>query len=389
MADDSTEIHMGQIQIAILNGICEPGDAISEVMLAQREILESDGHRVTLFAQYSSIPESETEAVRIAPNSWELLRDHDFRDADLAIFHFGMKYDLISLLSIPTPGMKTVLQFHNVTPPEFLDGPQQLMARQSLELLGLADSADSVWADSAYNKTELLEHCDLDEASVSVQPLFVRASLSEHPSAKAVAGAAPINVLSVGRVTKAKNQDVLLQALCLMPPEQRECFSIHFIGSVDHSPGYLAELQKFIVDNELERFATVHGQVGETQLAAAYAEATTFVSGSSHEGFCMPIIEALAAQCRVIATDAGATSDTLGGCGRLIAPLDPEAMCDALLEELNFQLLLSAQDHTAQMRLEAWHSRVQEHLRSFAWEAFAERTRTAVSAALGQVHRQR
>ncbi|MCY0870852.1 MAG: glycosyltransferase, partial [Firmicutes bacterium] len=65
-------------------------------------------------------------------------------------------------------------------------------------------------------------------------------------------------------------------------------------------------------------------------LTRAYCESDAFVCLSSHEGFCLPIQEAMAFGVPVIALDAGAVSETLGGGGILLDTKDPRMVASAI-----------------------------------------------------------
>jgi glycosyltransferase involved in cell wall biosynthesis len=54
------------------------------------------------------------------------------------------------------------------------------------------------------------------------------------------------------------------------------------------------------------------------------------VSLSEHEGFCVPLIEAMAADVPVLAYAAGAVPETLGGAGMLFSPKDLEYAAELL-----------------------------------------------------------
>ena len=66
------------------------------------------------------------------------------------------------------------------------------------------------------------------------------------------------------------------------------------------------------------------GPVPDAELAAYYRHAAVYVSLSEHEGFCVPLIEAMAADVPVLAYAAAAVPDTLGGAGVQFAPKDLE-----------------------------------------------------------------
>ena len=57
------------------------------------------------------------------------------------------------------------------------------------------------------------------------------------------------------------------------------------------------------------------GPVPDEDLAAFYRWADVYVSLSEHEGFCVPLVEAMAADVPILAYAAGAVPETLGGAG--------------------------------------------------------------------------
>ena len=72
------------------------------------------------------------------------------------------------------------------------------------------------------------------------------------------------------------------------------------------------------------------GPVPDADLAAFYRWADVYVSLSEHEGFCVPLLEAMAADVPVLAYAAGAVPETLGGAGVLFAPKDLEFAAEML-----------------------------------------------------------
>ena len=81
-------------------------------------------------------------------------------------------------------------------------------------------------------------------------------------------------------------------------------------------PRYYATLQALISRYEMprERFLFT-GPVPDAELAAYYRMASAYVSLSEHEGFCVPLVEAMAADLPVLAYGAAAVPETLGGAG--------------------------------------------------------------------------
>src|ERR687884_1574237 len=77
------------------------------------------------------------------------------------------------------------------------------------------------------------------------------------------------------------------------------------------------------------------GAIPDEELAIYYRHAAVYVSLSEHEGFCVPLLEAMAADVPVLAYSAAAVPDTLGGAGIQFAPKDLEYAAE-LLGELAF-----------------------------------------------------
>ena len=72
-----------------------------------------------------------------------------------------------------------------------------------------------------------------------------------------------------------------------------------------------------------ERFIFT-GPVPDAELAAYYRASSVYISLSEHEGFCVPLVEAMAMNVPVLAYSAGAVPDTLAGAGVQFAPKDLE-----------------------------------------------------------------
>ena len=72
------------------------------------------------------------------------------------------------------------------------------------------------------------------------------------------------------------------------------------------------------------------GHASDATVAAAYAEADVLVVTSEHEGFCVPVVEAMAAGLPVVAFDQGAVPEVLGGAGVLVSDKDPYALAGAI-----------------------------------------------------------
>ena len=72
------------------------------------------------------------------------------------------------------------------------------------------------------------------------------------------------------------------------------------------------------------------GEVSDASLAAHYGAADVFLSLSAHEGFGVPVVEAMAAGVPVVARGAGAVRETAAGAAVVLAAADPSYVAAAL-----------------------------------------------------------
>ena len=151
------------------------------------------------------------------------------------------------------------------------------------------------------------------------------------------------------------------------------------IGSSTHSdPSYIESLRRQIESAGVH--ASIELDVPDSLLRLRYQESDIFVTASLHEGFCVPVIEALAAGCRVVATDAGALRETVGPGGCVVPVGDEVALSAAILDAVERARSGSLFDSEEASALE-------QHLRRFSEEAGAERLLDAVERELDSLVR--
>jgi glycosyltransferase involved in cell wall biosynthesis len=104
-----------------------------------------------------------------------------------------------------------------------------------------------------------------------------------------------------------------------------------FVGRYDGLPRYYAMIRALLVEYRMlpDRFIFT-GAVPDEDLAAYYRWADAYISLSEHEGFCVPLVEAMATDVPVLAYAAGAVPETLGGAGVLFTPKDLELAAEML-----------------------------------------------------------
>jgi glycosyltransferase involved in cell wall biosynthesis len=140
-----------------------------------------------------------------------------------------------------------------------------------------------------------------------------------------------INILFVGRIVPNKRIEDHIRLAELYKRNVDAYYRFIFVGRTDGVPAYYAQIRALLDDFQMlpDRFWFT-GPVPDEDLAAFYRWADVYVSLSEHEGFCVPLVEAMATDVPVLAYAAGAVPETLGGAGLLFSPKDLEFASELL-----------------------------------------------------------
>jgi glycosyltransferase involved in cell wall biosynthesis len=301
------------------------GDAIGDSARKVREMLRAAGHESEIFAL--AIDEDLRREIR--PFS-----DPAATAGDVTIFHFALPSPMTEAFAA-LEGAR-VLQYHNITPAHFFapydPGLFRLAALGRRELATLAGRVDLALGDSEFNRRELE---DLGFAPTGVLPIAVNTEriteAPRRPALEKILADGLINVLFVGRIVPNKRIEDHIRLAELYKRYVDIHYRFIFVGRYDGLPRYYAQVRALISEYQMlpDRFWFT-GPVPDEDLAAFYRWADVYVSLSEHEGFCVPLIEAMAADVPVLAYAAGAVPETLGGAGVLFAPKDLELAAEAL-----------------------------------------------------------
>ena len=142
------------------------------------------------------------------------------------------------------------------------------------------------------------------------------------PALERILGDGLINILFVGRIVPNKRIEDHIRLAEMYKRYVDSYYRFIFVGRYDGMPRYYAQIRALIAEYEMlpDRFWFT-GPVPDEDLAAFYRWADVYVSLSEHEGFCVPLVEAMAADVPVAGLCApAAVPETLGGAGVLFAP---------------------------------------------------------------------
>jgi glycosyltransferase involved in cell wall biosynthesis len=181
-------------------------------------------------------------------------------------------------------------------------------------------------ADSAFNAAELTE---LGYPRTAVVPILIDvAALDSTPAdaatrqrltdAKARGG---VDWLFVGRLAPNKAQHDVVKAFAAYRRLYDADARLHLVGG-SSSHQYETALTAFVSALDLDDAIEITGGVSAGALTAYYETADVYVSVSEHEGFCVPLLEAMYHRVPIVAYSAAAVPETLGDAGLLLDAKD-------------------------------------------------------------------
>jgi len=295
------------------------GDAVGDSARRTRDIFRAMGHDAELYAL--TIDDDLVGDVR--PFS-----DAGAGAGDVTVFHFALPSRMTE--EFAKVGGKRVLQYHNVTPASYFAPYDAALFRLAHlareELATLVGRVDLALGDSDYNRRELEA---LGFARTGVMPLAVDwarvTRRVSRPALEQVLDDEFVNFLFVGRIVPNKKIEDHIRLAEHYKRYVDAFYRFIFVGRVDVVPQYYSVIRELMVKYRLlnDRFIFT-GAVSDEELAVYYRHAAVYISLSEHEGFCAPLIEAMAADVPVLAYAAAAVPETLGGAGVQFAPKDLE-----------------------------------------------------------------
>jgi glycosyltransferase involved in cell wall biosynthesis len=223
---------------------------------------------------------------------------------------------------------RKILVYHNITPDDFFvegDWFAQTARLSRRQLAGFSSSVDASLAQSAYSTREL---ADLGFAQPAVLPLlFDPASWREQPfdkaSWRALRADDAYKILFVGRIVRNKCQHELLAVVDRLRHMTTRSVRLILVGGVGADAAYDEDLRARCDELGLAECVELAGKVDDRRLRALYRGCDAFLCLSEHEGFCVPVIEAMQFDLPVVAYASSALSETVGTGGLLMKDKEP------------------------------------------------------------------
>ncbi len=299
-----------------------PRDAVGRHYLAVQETLRGAGYRSEIYAY-----EAKAEYKRLA-RPFTSFAGPDSGEPTWLLYHSSVGSPVADFVAARDEPM--IVDYHNITPASFfarwepalsgalMKGRRQLADLEARAALGIADSAFNAQelTDLGYAPTAvvpiLLDIATFDDA-VADPATFARLS-----GARRDGGA---DWLFVGRLAPNKAQHDIVKAFAAYRRLFDDRARLHLVGG-SSSHRYETALREFIEALGLTAAIDMTGAVSAGGLTAYYESADVFVVCSEHEGFCVPLLEAMHHRVPIVAFAATAVPETLGDGGLLLDAKD-------------------------------------------------------------------
>lgn len=145
-----------------------------------------------------------------------------------------------------------------------------------------------------------------------------------------------LNFIAVGRFTDAKAYPNLVNAFAILKNNNNRAINLTIVGDGE----LRSQIESLIKELNLDKDITLLGR--RSDIPELLSQADIFVLASKHEGLPTVVIEAMACECYVVATDCGGSAEILGDTGQLVPIEDSQALADALQNAI----ALSVEDRT-------------------------------------------
>ena len=295
------------------------GDGVGNDALAMDAILKKQGIQTAIYAEDidERIPEGIAQHVSDMPK---------LRKKDIVIYHLSIGGELNERLR--EWKVRKIVIYHNVTPDKFFAGYNEFTRTYCLEgrksVARLKDTPDYCLADSGYNKQELIDlgyQCKID-----VLPIIIPfQDYQKKPSERVLqqyAGDGYTNILFTGRISPNKKQEDIIQAFTYYQKYYNPKSRLFLVGSYKGIEVYQERLKKYVSRLGVQNVIFT-GHIPFDEILAYYALADVFLCLSEHEGFCIPLVEAMIFKIPIIAYQDTGVTGTMGTGGFPLTEKNP------------------------------------------------------------------
>ncbi|MDQ1557548.1 MAG: hypothetical protein QOD32_608, partial [Pyrinomonadaceae bacterium] len=283
------------------------GDAISNQAINIRDHLRARGYASEIFVK------RRDERMR---DEAQLFDPALVAPSDALLYHHSIGSELTAC-AVEHRGAKCLV-YHNITPAEYYapyrPGFAWMLRTGRAHLPRLAPHFPVSVGDSAFNAAELASSGFPHPGVLPIICDPAKWNLRADDALMDRLQDGLVNLLFVGRIAPNKKQDELVAAYALyreLDPQSR----LVIAGEGRASDPYYTRLLRLIAAHDLSEHVTVTGQLSDAELLAYYRTAHLYWSLSEHEGFGVPLVEAMWFDVPALAYRSAAVPETLGEAG--------------------------------------------------------------------------
>jgi glycosyltransferase involved in cell wall biosynthesis len=253
----------------------------------------------------------------------------EVRDGRFAtLYHLAIGSTVAEFLAMRNEPL--LIDYHDLTPPEYFVPydpiSADLVEQGRWQLESLADRASFAWAHSESARSDLEK---AGYAETAVLPLLIDLSSFERaPDPRTLRWLKDTKVegpdiLFVGRIAPNKCQQDLIKLVRMYSELFGRPARLFCVGPIaSRLARYTGYIREFAAELGVTDRVFLTDKVTLAQLRAYYASCDVFVSMSEHEGFCMPLVEAMHLGVPVVAYGASAVPETVDYGGILLPTKD-------------------------------------------------------------------
>ncbi len=244
--------------------------------------------------------------------------DYVYEDPDSwVIYHYstGSPVNMFAL----EKAKNIIIMYHNVTPAHFFEGYDSRAERDCRAgrefLKNFSGRVRHAMAVSPYNAEEL--------ESLDIGPIDIVPCITDPAKLKPTGAVVTKlfdddkkNILFVGRISPNKSYEEMLKVFYFYRKYVETKSRLIFVGGYKPDGLYYSHLVSIVKELKIPdvRFA---GFVPDEQMGDYYSNASAFLCMSRHEGFCIPLLEAMHFQVPIVARAGTAITHTMGDSGLL------------------------------------------------------------------------
>ena len=286
------------------------GDGVGNDILAIDRILKESGITTKIYAIVVD-KKIDSKILECFDNVTLLKND------DILLYHYAVGSKISSWFK--QQRCKKVIIYHNITPASFYEpydrGAVEACQQGLKQIKALRSVTDYCIADSCFNKDDLRSYGF--KGPIDVLPIIIPfEDYEKTPNANIINKYSDgmTNIIFTGRIAPNKKQEDIILAFYYYQKFYNSKARLVLVGSYQENDKYYCRLRNLVDEIKLENVIFT-GHIRFDAILAYYKTASLFLCMSEHEGFCIPLLEAMKFKLPIIAYDSTAVPETLGKAG--------------------------------------------------------------------------